>query len=151
LTGERRSVNPFATDYQLRDGFAEIVLKSEMTGSSAAKRAEATGLNSTVIARLAGQIAMAGGFALSEVAISMQFRSRSSSRFDLLPAATGSAASRSRGECRCGVDRGRQYRHRKNDSRHRRRRVQAAFQYRAKPVLTGELRFTNQRERCAAG
>jgi hypothetical protein len=85
LTGERRSVNLFATDYQLRDGFAEIVLKSEMTGSSAAKRAEATGLNSTVIARLAGRIAMAGGFALSEVAISMQFRSRSSRRFDLLP------------------------------------------------------------------
>jgi hypothetical protein len=32
-----------------------------------------------------------------------------------------------------------------------RRRTQAAFQYRAKPALTGELQFTNERERCAEG
>jgi hypothetical protein len=61
-------------------GFAEIVLKSEMTGSSAAKRAEATGLHSTVTARPAGQIAMQGEFALSKPALDVRVRDLAAAR-----------------------------------------------------------------------
>jgi hypothetical protein len=122
----------------LRDGFTEIVLKSEMTGSSAAKRAEATGLHSTVTARPAGQIAMQGEFALSKPALDVSVRDLAASA---VVASIVAASIMIPNSDRCSAP----------SEKRSRQRVQAAFQYRAKPVLTGELRFTNQRERCADG
>jgi hypothetical protein len=142
LTRERRSVNLFATDYQLRDGFAEIVLKSKMTGSSAVRWREhgATGLYSTVTARLAGQIAMMQGeFALSiESKTALDVRDLAASAVVASIVATSIMIPNSD---RCSAP----------SEKRSRQRVQAVFQYRAKPVLTGELRFTNERERCADG
>jgi hypothetical protein len=141
LTRERRSVNLFATDYQLRDGFAEIVLKSEMTGSSAVRWREhgATGLYSTVTARLAGQIAMQGEFALSiESKTALDVRDLAASAVVASIVATSIMIPNSD---RCSAP----------SEKRSRQRVQAVFQYRAKPVLTGELRFTNERERCVEG
>jgi hypothetical protein len=94
LIGELCPVKLFATDYQLREGFAEIRVESEMAGSSAVRWREhgATGLNSTAMARPASLIAMQGGFAFR----SEQDRAQCS-------------RSRSRGKRGCGVDRSRQY------------------------------------------